>query len=65
MIVPTSNRAPQLRRELTDVDNCGQVADKDDHGRIRALVTTVTMSELMKRLTPAATITGIALVPIP
>jgi hypothetical protein len=65
VIVAVPDYAPQLRRKLSDIDNRRHVADEDDHGRVRAFVTTVTMRELMTRLTLAATITGMPLVPIP
>jgi hypothetical protein len=51
---------PQLRRELTDVNDSCQVADDENHVGIRVLATNALMSELMTKLTHAATITGYA-----
>ena len=65
VITPSPYGTPKLRGELTDVDDGREIANEEDHFRTRDLETTMTMSELITRLTQAAAITGNPLVPIP
>jgi hypothetical protein len=64
-LVSTLNCSPELWRELSDVNDRRQVANQNDHDCFRVLVTIVTISELITRLTHAATMTGMASVPMP
>lgn len=65
-IVLIPNRSPKLRGELAHVDDCRHVPNEKNHVcRRRDQVTTVTMMELMAKLTHAAAITGMPPVPIP
>jgi hypothetical protein len=64
-VTSATNRSPKLWSELTDVDDGREIADEKDHCFARDLDTTMTMSELITKLTQAAATIGIPLVPIP
>ena len=64
-VTSASNGSPKLWSELTDIDDGCEIANEEDHFRARDLETTMTMSELITKLTLAAATTGMPLVPIP
>jgi hypothetical protein len=64
-ITSSSNGSPKLWSELPDIDNGCEISNEEDHFRARDRETTMTMSELIIKLTLAAATTGMPLVPIP